>query len=161
MDICGAHCHQLDEVSLHNSSTTPCKIGIAGNLRDHRKEICGAISSIDPELAGLLVQKGIIMNETELESKPQQKGVDFILERVETQGGSAFCDLLWCLDQTGKANIGHRYTAALLRNEYSLEMLSEILTSTELQQRYQEPQVMTLTRGLQVKDLVPYLVNSE
>jgi hypothetical protein len=44
------------------------------------------VHAIGPELAGLLVQKGISTNESELMSKSQQKarkGVNFILERVE------------------------------------------------------------------------------
>jgi hypothetical protein len=97
-------------------------------------------------------------------SKSQQKarkGVDYVLERVETRGGEAFNDLLWCLDQTGKSNIGHRYAAALLRKEYSLDMLRDILTSMKLRQRYQEPKVMKLTRTLQVEYLVPYLMKNQ
>lgn len=160
MDVRGTHCHQLDKDSLYNS-TTPRKGDIAGNLRDYREEICGAISSIDQELAGLLIQKGIVINESELESKPQKEGVEFVLERVETQGGEAFCDLLWCLDQTGKSNVGHRYAAAVLRNKYSLDMLSEIFTSMELQRRYQDFKVMRLTRGLCVQTLVPYLMKNK
>ena len=145
------------------NATNPYKNDIAANLRDYREEICDAIRSVDPELAGLLVQKGIITNESELEpaSKSQEKarnGVDFVLERVESRGGEAFSDLLWCLDQTGKSNIGHRYAAALLRKECSLEMLGDILASAKLQQRYQEPKVMKLTRSLQVNHLVPYLM---
>lgn len=160
MDIRGAHCHQVDELTLYNS-TNPSKSDLAANLRDYRKEICGAISSIDPELAGFLIQKQIVINESELESKPQQKRVDFILDRVETRGGEAFNDLLWCLDQTGKSNVGHRYAAALLRNEYSLAMLSEILTSTVLQRRYQDEKVMIMTRSLHVQALVPYLIKNK
>ena len=157
MDIRGAQCHQIDKYN----PTNPCKSDIASNLRDCRKEICDAISSIDPELAGLLVRKGIATNESELESKPQQKRLDFVLERVESQGTNAFSDLLWCLDQTGKSNIGHRYAAALLRKECSLIMLSEILTSTKLKQRYQQPEVMEMMRGLQVKHLEPYLIKNK
>ena len=160
MDIRGAQRHQVDEPTLYNS-TSPCKSDIAANLRDFRKEICDAISSIDQELAGLLIQKGIVVNESELESKPQQKRVDFVIERVETRGGEAFNDLLWCLDQTGKSNIGHRYATALLRNEYSLDMLIEILTSSVLQQRYQELEVMKLTRCLRAQALIPYLIKNQ
>jgi hypothetical protein len=160
MAIRGAQCHQLNE-----DSTNPCKNDIAANLRDYREEICGAIGSVDPELAGLLVQKGTITtDESELVSKSQQKarkGVDYVLERVETRGGEAFNDLLWCLDQTGKSNIGHRYAAALLRKECSLDMLRDILTSTKLRQKYQEPKVMKLTRSLQVKQLIPYLMKNQ
>ena len=157
MDIHGGQCHQFSGDCSCNA-TSLCKNDIAANLTDYRKEICGAIRSVDPELAGLLVQKGIITNESELASKPQQKGVDFIIERVKTRGGEAFSDLLWCLDQTGKSNIGHRYAAALLRKECSLEMLGEILASVKLQQRYEEQKVKELTRSLQVNHLVPYLM---
>lgn len=162
IDLRGAECRSLNEDPLYYSQTTdPCQSDIADNLKDCRPEIRGAISSIDPELAGLLVQKGIVTNESELESKPQQKRVDFVLERVETRGGDTFNDLLWCLDQTGKSNIGHRYAAALLRKQCSLIMLSEILTSTKLQRRYQEPEIMELTRSLQVKHLVPFLIKNK
>ena len=157
MDVCGAQCNYNDEPTLNNSTST-CKTDLAANLRDYWKEICGAISLIDPELAGLLVHKGILTNESEFESK---KRVESVLKRVETQGTNAFSDLLWCLDQTGKSNIGHRYAAALLRKECSLIMLSEILTSTELQQKYQEPEVMEMTRCLEVKHLVPSLIKNK
>ena len=161
MDKCGVQCQQLNKDSLCNS-TSLRKNDIAANLREHRKEICDAITSIDSELVGLLVQKGIVANESELVSiETQQKRVDFVLERVETRRGDAFNDLLWCLDQTGKSDIGHRYAAALLRRECSLVMLSEILTSMKLQQRYQEPEVMEMTRSLQVKHLVPYLMKNK
>ena len=156
----GGQCHQFCEDYSCNA-TNPCKNDIAANLRDYREEICGAIRSVDLELAGLLVQKGIITNESEPASKSQEKarnGVEFVLERVESRGGETFSDFLWCLDQTGKSNIGHRYAAALLRKECSLEMLGEILASAKLQQRYQEPKVMNLTRSLQVNHLVPYLM---
>ena len=85
MDIRGAQCHY---------SSSPCKNDIAANLRDYRDEICDAIRSVDPELAGLLVQKGIITNESELESASKSRearnGVDFVLERVESRSGEAF-----------------------------------------------------------------------
>ena len=71
-------------------STNLCKNDIVTNLRDYQEDICDAICSVDPELAGLLVQKGIITNESELEpaSKSQEKaqnGVNF--ERVESRSG--------------------------------------------------------------------------
>ena len=163
MDIHGGQCHQFSGDCSCNAKN-PCKNDIAANLKDYRDKIRDAIRSIDPELAGLLVQKGIITNESEAASKSQEKarnGVDFVLERVQTRGSEAFSDLLWCLDQTGKSNIGHRYAAALLRKKCSLEMLGEILASAKLQQRYQEPKVMKLTRSLQVNHLVPYLMKHE
>ena len=138
-----------------------CGLDVAANLRDHRKEICDAIGSIDQELVELLRQKGILNNKTEIEGVPQQNVVDFVLERVESHGDKAFSDLLWCLDQTGKSNIGHRYAAALLRNEYSLEMISEVLTSTVLQRRYQELEVRKMTRDLRVQTLSPYLIKNK
>ena len=98
---------------------------------------------------------------TEIEGLPQQNAVDFVLERVASRGDKVFLDLLWCLDQTGKSNIGHRYAAALLRNEYSLEMISEILTSTVLQRRYQELEVRIMTRDLHVQALSPYLIKNK
>ena len=160
MEVHGGQCHQFNGDCSCNA-INPCKNDIAANLKDYRDKICDAIRSIDPELAGLLVQKGIITNESELVSKPQRKGVDFIIERVKTRGSEAFSDLLWCLDQTGKSNIGHRFAAALLRKECSLEMLGEILASVKLQQRYQEQKVKELTRSLQVNHLVPYLMKHE
>jgi hypothetical protein len=40
-------------------------------------------------------------------------------------------------------------------------MLGDILTSMKLRQRYQEPKVMKLTRSLQVKQLIPYLMKNQ
>ena len=139
----------------------PTPSDIATNLEDHRKEVCDAIGSIDQELATLLKQKRIITDESDLDSESQQKDVAFVLEKVESRGGEAFFDLLWCLDQTGRANIGHRYATALLRDEYSLDMLSEIITSTVLQQRYQESEVRKKTWKLSLKDLVPHLIANQ
>ena len=55
----------------------------------------------------------------------------------------------------------HRYAAALLRMEYSLDMLGDILASAKLRHRYQQPKMMKLTRKLQVNHLVPYLMEYE